>query len=326
MMRNRRLALVGDIGSTNVRFAISDVDEMTVNHFVAFQTSMFENLTDAIAAYYRSIPHRPEMIGIAVAAPMIGETVRMPNLDWSFTARDVEKATGAHQIHIINDFEALALALPVLSPHDLKQIGDGMSVDGAPRVVMAGGTSFGAAALLKSGNGWSVLNSEIGQASFGATDREEFDLLEYMAEKYGPVTIENVLSASGLEETYARLAGVSGHAGNWPHAAEIVAQAEDEHNATARKAVEIFVSILARTAGDVALAFGARGGVYLGGGIAPHLLDDLLHRTFQLAFKTQVCTASRPEPIPVHVITANDAGLRGAATALSDAYPMIKAA
>lgn len=321
MRQGKRLALVGDIGSTNVRFAISDIDEITIDHFVAFQTSMFDSVTEAIAAYYRSIPHRPDMVGLAVAAPMTGETIRMPNAAWTFTANDVEKATGACQVQIINDFEALALALPILPPHDLKQIGDGTAVGGAPRVVVGAGTSFGAAALLKSGNGWQVLNSEIGQASFGATDPEEFDLLEYLAEKYGPVTIENVLSASGLEEIYAMLTGLSAHAGNWSHAPMIIAEAEYEHNTTARQAVEIFVAILARTAGNIALALGARGGVYLGGGMAPHLLEDLLHRTFQLAFKTQVCTASRPASIPVQVITANDAGLRGAAVALS--FPSI---
>ena len=321
-MMEKRLALVGDIGSTNVRFAISDVDELSISHFAAFQTSMFEKLTDAIAAYYRSIPDRPEMVGIAVAAPMTGETIRMPNRTWSFTAKDIEKATGAAHVRVVNDFEALALALPSLPAHGLKPIGEGIAVDGAPKLVLGAGTSFGAAALLKSGSGWTVLNSEIGQASFGATDREEFDLLERMAEIYGHVTVENVLSATGLEEMHTMLAGTAGHR---PNAAEIIAQAEYEHNAIARKAVHLFVSILARTAGDAALAFGARGGVYLGGGIAPHLLEELLRRTFQLAFKTQVCTAGRPNAIPVHVITAKDAGLRGAAVALSEAYPMTEA-
>lgn len=323
MLKSKRLALVVDLGSTNVRFAISDVDEMTIDHFAAFRTAVFENLTDAIGAYYRSVPHRPDMVGISVAAPMTGELVRMPNVDWSFAPQDIKKTTGAARVRIVNDLEALALALPVLSTHDLKQIGDGSAVDGAPKLVLAAGTSFGAAAILKSGSELLVLNSEIGQASFGATDREEFDLLERMAKDYGHVTVENVLSASGLEAMHTMLAGLPRHR---PSATEIVSQAEHEHDGAARKAVQLFVSILARTAGDAALAFGARGGVYLGGGIAPHLLEELLRSTFQMAFKTQVCTASRPSAIPVHVITAGDAGLRGAAAALSHAYPMIEAA
>lgn len=323
MPENKRFALVGDIGSTNVRFAISDVDEMTIKHFVAFQTSMFDNLSDAIAAYYRSIPDHPNMVGIAVAAPMTGETVQMRNLDWSFTAEDIKKATGAARVRIINDLEALALALPFLSSHDLRQIGDGETIDNAPRLVLGAGTSFGAAAVLKSSGGELVLNSEIGQASFGATDREEFNLLEYMAKDFGHVTVENVLSAGGLEAMYTLLASTSDHR---PSAAEIVSKAEHEDDAIARKAVELFVSLLARTAGDAALAFGARGGVYLGGGIAPHLLEELLRRSFQLAFKTQVCTASHPQSIPVRVITANDAGLRGAAVSLSNTYPITQAA
>ena len=325
MTEGKRLALVGDIGSTNVRFAISDVDETSIAHFVVFQTSMFENLQAAIAAYYRSIPYRPDMAGFAVAAPVTGDSVRMPNAGWSFSVDEVRKATGAGHVRIVNEFEALALALPGLAPHDMKEIGEGVGVPDVPRLVLGAGTSFGAAALLPSGNGWSVLASEAGEVSFGATDGEELALLERLAESSGHVTVEKVLSAGGLQEIHAMFAEKAGIAER-PSAAEIVAMAEQEHEATARKAIELFVQILGRTAGDMALALGARGGLFLGGGIAPKIIEELKRSIFQLAVKGRVCTAGHPEPIPVHVITANDAGLRGAAAALSDAYPMGRAA
>lgn len=325
MTEGRRLALVGDIGSTNVRFAISDVDETSIAHFVVFQTSMFEDLRSAIAAYYRSIPHRPDMVGLAVAAPVTGDSICMPNAGWSFSVEDVRKATGAGHVRIINEFEALALALPGLAPHDMKEVGEGFGITDAPRLVLGPGTGFGAAALLRSGNGWSVLPSEAGEVSFGATDEEELALLERLAEDSGRVTVENVLSAGGLQQIYAMFAEKAGIERR-PSAAEIVAMAEHEHETTARRAIELFVQVLGRTAGDTALALGARGGIFLGGGIAPKIVEELKRSIFQLAVKAQVCTASRPEPIPVHVITANDAGLRGAAAALSDAYPMVRAA
>lgn len=325
MTEGKRLALVGDIGSTNVRFAISDVDEMSIEHFVVFQTSMFENLQDAIAAYYRSVPYRPDMAGFAVAAPVTGDRIRMPNLDWSFTVDDIKQATGASHVRITNEFEGLALALPGLAPHDTKEIGEGVALPDAPRLVLGAGTSFGAAALLPSGNGWIVLPSEAGDVSFGATDAEELALLERLAEGSGHVTVENVLSAGGLQEIYAMFAEKAGIA-NRSSAAEIVALSEHEHEMTARRAIELYVQILGRTVGDAALALGARGGLFLAGGIAPKIIEELKRSIFQLAVKTRVCTASRPDPIPVHVITANDAGLRGAAAVLSDAYPMVRAA
>ncbi len=179
--------------------------------------------------------------------------------------------------------------------------------------------------MLPSGNSWAVLASETGQASFAATDAEEFALLERLAETRGHVTVEDVLSAGGLQEIHAMIAEKEGTAGGLP-AAEIIALGEHEHEATARKAIEMFVEILARVAGDATLALGARGGLYLGGGMAPRMIDELKRSIFQLAFRSRVCTAARPEPVPVHVIMSNDAGLRGVAAALSDTYPMVRGA
>ncbi|MGT2467459.1 glucokinase [Mesorhizobium atlanticum] len=131
-----RTALVADIGGTNARFAIADIDELTIDHFAAFRCDMFPSLQAAIKAYLDCIPHRPPLAGFAIAGPVSGETIRMTNLPWSFSRKDLCLATGAKYVHAVNDFEALALVLPFLGPHDLLKIGGEDPVDHAPKVVL----------------------------------------------------------------------------------------------------------------------------------------------------------------------------------------------
>lgn len=323
MMAGERTALIGDIGGTHARFAISDVDEMSVRHFAVFQTSMFSSLQDAIRHYLDSIPQQPAMAGFSLAAPMTDDEVAMTYLPWRFNREEIRQACGAERIHFVNDFEALAMSLPYLNPHDLQQIGGGEPVRDAPKAVLGAGSGFGIAGLVPRGDDWLPVAGEGGLASFGAMDERELELLAHTVGDDGLVSRRAALSARGMQAMHSALGKADGGApAPAMTATEIVNAATKDEDPQAERTLECYAEFLARAAGDVALLYGARGGVYLGGGIPPKILKTLQAPPFREAFESKGRARDYLNDVPLYVITANDAGLRGAALAVSDAFPM----
>ncbi|AXS41618.1 glucokinase [Breoghania sp. L-A4] len=321
MPDDRRRALVGDIGGTHARFAISDIDRLTIEHFTLYKTRDFSSFEDAVSAYYRAIDERPRMAAFAIAGPITGDTVALTNAPWSFTTAGIREATGIKNVTLLNDFEAIALSLPYLADSDLQRIGGTQINETAPRLVLGPGTGFGVSGLVPVADGWSATSGEGGHVSFGATSAREMAILEHLAWEFGHVSIERVLSGSGIEAIHAALGRLkNGRTATLP-AAEIVARADAGGDAHATQTLSCFVSVLARTAGDFALVFGARGGVYLGGGIAPRILTHLTSGAFRKAFENKGRMSSYLAQIPAFVITAKDPGLRGAAVALAQKRP-----
>lgn len=321
-----RMALVGDIGGTNARFAITDIDELSIMHFAALRCDMFPSLQAAIKAYMNSIPHRPSMAAFAIAGPVRSEVVRMTNLPWSFSREDLRSVSGADTIHLVNDFEALAMVLPHLTAHDLHKLGGGEPVEGATKVVLGPGTGLGVAGLVSSPSGWISVPGEGGHISFAAEDVEELAIREKMTGDKGHVSAERMISGPGLVRLYQVLGQMKGVKPDPLSAAEIAARALGDKENLAEEALGYFKTWLGRFAGDMALAYGAQGGVYLGGGMAPRIFDEaaasafdlaFFHRAFQAKGRLSAYLAS----IPVYTIRAADAGLRGAAVALSAAIP-----
>jgi glucokinase len=322
MVSGKRLALVGDIGGTHARFAISDIDELTIDHFVVLQTKLFSSMHDALGHYLQSIPFQPQLAGFAVAGPVADQKVAMTNAPWTFSAADVASVTGAKQVHLVNDFEALARALPFLSAHDLKGIHPGKPQNDAPKVVLGPGTGFGVCGLVRTGSGWQAVAGEGGHISFGASNSLEMEVHDRLsAEHRGHVSMERVLSGRGIEAIHAVVSGNYAKPQKDRSATAIVEAALSGENSHAIETLQFFTALLARVAGDAALLFGARGGVYLGGGIPPKIVHFLDTDAFREAFANKGRMAKYLSAIPVNVITAKDAGLRGAAIALSELYP-----
>jgi glucokinase len=328
MTANSRLALVGDIGGTNARFAIMDVDELTVAHFVNFRCEMFSSLQAAVKAYVDSIPHRPLMAGLAVSGSVTGEEVSLSNLPWSFTREDLRSLTGAKHVHLVNDFQALALSLPYLTAHDLHKIGGEEPVDRAPKVVLGPGTGLGVAGLVSSPSGWIAIPSEGGHISFAVEDADELAITERFSEGKGHVSAERLISGPGLAQLYQVLGEMKKTEVRPFSVTEIVKRGLEGEDSLAEEALGYLQKWLGRFAGDMALVYGARGGVYLGGGIAPKIFDEAVASAFRLAFfraafQSKGRLSSFLAPIPVYVIKAADAGLRGAAVALSASVPPV---
>jgi glucokinase len=321
MTESLRLALVGDIGGTNARFAIADIDTLEISDFAVFPCARFPSLPAVIRAYLDGIPKRPAVASLAIAAAMAGDPLHLTNLSWTFTRDELAAATGAATPKLLNDFEALALSLPHLGERDLQQIGGEAPADGAMKAVLGPGTGLGVAGLLGTPCGWMSVASEGGHISFAPENAEELAIAGRIGQGLDHISAERLISGPGLVSAYQILADMRGKPTGPLPASDIVKAALARTDPIAEETLELFVTWLGRFAGDVALMLGARGGVYLGGGIAPKILPALTTGAFRKAFQSKGRMSPYVASLPVYVITTEDAGLRGAAAALSGAHP-----
>ena len=312
----RRQALVGDIGGTNARFAIADLDTLSLERVAAHPCRDFASLEDALRAYLATLPRTPARACLAVAAPLRSETVRMTNLNWTFTAASLRTASGIADLFLINDFEGQARVLPHLAAGDLHPIGGGKASPKMPKVVLGPGTGLGMAALVHGDAGWVPVATEGGHVGLAAETDTEMEIFRRIAERHGRVSAERVIAGPGLEEVYRILAQLRGAAGRPTGIADIFADAAAGADPLASETAGLFVEWLGRFAGDMALAYGAAGGVYIAGGIAPRVLGLLDAGALRRSFCAKGRLSGFLEHIPLQVITAGDAGLRGAAQAL----------
>ncbi len=242
----------------------------------------------------------------------------LTNSGWRAGAADLAAALGLDRVVFVNDFAALSRALPGLGAADLHAIGGGEAVPDAPKVVVGPGTGLGVGALLRIDGRWLPVPSEGGHADFAAADQAERALADRIRAAHGHVSVERMVSGPGLARLHAMLAADRGAAGPALAPAEIVAAALAGSDPAAVDAVTRFARFLCRFAGDAALYFAARGGVYLGGGIPPRILAFLDRPEMRRAFEEKGRLSGLLAAMPLAVITAPDAGLRGAAAFLID--------
>jgi glucokinase len=319
---HQRTAVIGDIGGTHARFAICDIDELSVRHFAVFTTDMFSSLPEAVAHYLESIPENPDIAGFAIADPLTGQRMGVENSAWSFTAGEVQQACGASKIHFVNNFEALALCLPYLNAHDRAQINPGKANEDAPMVVLGTGGEFGTATLRKISGKRVPFSGAAGHMAFAATSEREMAILSKVADEHGYAPVQSVLSGHGIETIHAVLADLNGAPKPEASASDIIDLALKDEDTLALDTLDCFVSILGRAAGDMALLHDARGGLYIGRGITPKILKLLDSGRFRSAYRNKGKMSDFVASIPVYAILAHDAGLRGAAIAVSERFPM----
>jgi glucokinase len=313
------LGFVADIGGTNARFATIDPETLALSSPKTYPSRNFGSLPSAVAAYVATLPTRPRIGCIAVAGPIAGQAVRLTNLGWSSTLDELRSVSGVDRLVLVNDFEALALSLPLLGEADLLPIGMAAGELGGARAVLGPGTGLGVAGLVRTPSAWKAVPSEGGHASFSARDVHELAILRRLRPAGHHVSAEHVLSGPGLVRLYSALATRGARAEPAPTPEHIVRMAEAGTDPSAVRAIALFASWLARFAGDVALMFGARGGVYLGGGIPPKIRFALTGKEFRASFEEKGRLSEYLSSVPVSVILAADAGLRGAGVAMQGA-------
>jgi glucokinase len=294
--------LLGDIGATHARFALLGGGEIgrTQNLMVAD----YDRIEDAITAYLSEIPanEKPANAALAVAGPVTGDRVVMMNSPWGFSIEGVRQHYGWLKLHVINDFAANALGVPLLLSEHLLQIGEGAKVEGAPIAVLGPGTGLGVAALVPSPSGWIVVAGEGGNVTLPALDSREAAIIDILRRQYAHVSAEIVLSGPGLVNLYDALCELAGKPAT-PATPEHITNLYPGCDPQCREAVAIFCAMLGTFAGDVTLTFGARGGVYIMGGIVPKIYEIFRHSHFRERFEFKGRYRQYLSRVPTYVVT-----------------------
>ena len=312
-------SLLADIGGTNARFALETapgrydcVRVLPCAAYPTLQDAMRAYLADPVVAAHGA----PIDAAMAVANPVNGDQVRMTNHHWQFSTEAVRREFGLARLGVINDFKALALALPLLDATHKRQVGGGTASAGVIGLLGAG-TGLGVSGLVPTRDGWSALDSEGGHVTFCPANEREIDVLRFAWKEYPHVSAERLISGSGLELVYRALAARAGHAASRP-AAEIIALALDGTCELCLETIDCFCEMLGTVAANLAVTLGAMGGIYIGGGIVPRLGAAFDASGFRRRFEAKGRFAAYLGQIPTYVITAEYPCFPGVSAWLSE--------
>lgn len=312
--------LLADVGGTNARFAWQASAGAPIADVRVLPCAEHPTLQAAMHAYLDGLNQgRPQAAAIAIANPITGDEVRMTNHHWVFSQSAVKAEFGLQTLQLLNDFTALALALPVLPADELRQVGGAAAVPDAPIALLGAGTGLGVSGLLPDRRGgWLPINGEGGHVTLPAVSARERLVMDGLIQRYGRASAERLLCGQGLVDACAILCAADGvperALGN---AAEVTEAALAGRLPQAVEALNHFCALLGSVAGNLALTLGARGGVFIGGGIVPRLGDGFDRSPFRQRFEAKGRFSAYLQAIPVWVITSRQSpALMGAARAL----------
>ncbi len=306
--------LIGDIGGTNARFSVVLDAQSEASEPHIMQTADFATIDDAIrAAVLDRSEIRPNSAVLAVAGPVDSDEIQLTNCPWVVRPKAMFAGLGLSDVVVLNDFEAQALAVVALGEEHLEQIGGGAPEPHAGRVVLGPGTGLGVAGLIHALDHWIPVPGEGGHMDIGPRTERDYQVFPHIETIEGRVSGEQILSGRGLVNTYRAVARADGKPAPFTKPQEITAAALAKTDPTAEEALSMFATCLGRTAGDVAMMFMSRGGVYLTGGIAQKIVPALREGAFRAAFEDKAPHTELLRSIPVYVITHPLAALSGLA-------------
>ena len=298
-----RPALIADIGGTNVRFALTGAEGKPINISV-LACSDYPDLLSATIAYLDRVAaaNRPDRGAFAIACPVTGDQVQVTNLPWSFSIDDLRRRLEFETLDVINDFTAIAHALPRLSADDKRQIGGGTADDGASIAVLGPGTGLGVSALVPADGGWVALETEGGHVTLAANDENEAQILDSLRSQFGHVSAERILSGPGLVNLYETFSALAGVVAKPLTPEQVSEQGLREPISPCGRAIKMFCAMLGTVASNLALSLGARGGVYIAGGIVPSLGNAFARTGFRSRFEEKGRFSAYLAKIPTFVI------------------------
>jgi glucokinase len=303
------MILVGDIGGTNARLALTEAGSTEPLQEWRVATADFSGFESVLAAYLDETRATITAGCLAVAGPIQdgGRSARLTNLPWTIDAAALERRFGIGHLSLANDFAAAAMGVTVAPAECIVPLQDGEPVADAPKLVIGAGTGLGMATLVRHEVAWRVLPGEGGHVGFSPLDEDQDRVFQALRREYGRVTAERIVSGPGLTNIHRILTGATLDAG------EITRRAMIEADEAALDTLNLFLTAYGAFAGDMAMAVLARGGVYLAGGIAAKLLPILPASPFLTAFNAKAEHANLVRRMPVAVVTDPALGLRGAA-------------
>ncbi len=318
------LALIADIGGTNARFALTDLaaSEVAIIEPRALAGENFASLQHAAEHYLAEVGVKPRRAALAVASPVEQDEIRLTNRAWSFSRTELQQTLGLDELRMLNDFGAVAWAIPALEPKDRVHLyGPNPAPAHGPVSIIGPGTGLGVGLLIGSPErGWQVVETEGGHVTFAPIGDEEHRIAHWLEARFGRPSTERVLSGDGLSHIHAALRGTEGGPRDGRSLplrdpAEIVAAALDGHDLDARRTLARFCSVLGSVAGDAALIHGARR-LVIAGGIVPRFIPFLRTSAFRERFLAKGRFSTWLEAVTTEVIVHPNPGLLGAAVAL----------
>lgn len=321
-MAEQRWSLVADIGGTNARFAALHEGQLESEFEFYHSVEEYPSFSDLVVKLRDEIADATGFVGaphsvcLAVACPADVEHISFTNSHWDFTKTQLKQWFGCEQLVVINDFEAIAHGITELGPEDVIQIGGDEPQVHKPIGILGAGTGLGMAALISHSDGYHVLDTEGGHADFAPVDQRQMELLSCLRQTYKRVSLERVLSGKGIVNIYQAICQMEQTPTQFATPPEVVAAALDSSDPQALAALNMFCESMGAAAGNLALTLGARGGIYIAGGVVPRFSDFFVNSGFRNKFEDKGRFVSYLQPIPVYLVMRNNLGLLGAAKKL----------
>ena len=315
--------LVADIGGTNIRLAITDKDN-NINEIETYQCQDFPHLSNVIHHYLKekSLLNYQVNACLAIACPVDTDSISMTNLPWKFSQKQLKEKLKLHSLTLINDYTAIAMAIPLLSEEQKIKIGQGEAENKQPIAVCGPGTGLGVANLVNINNHWHCLGGEGGHTDFAPVDELDVKIFQQLTTTKKRISYEQLLSGYGLEQIYQALVVINNQDATSAEqsklsAKDISTQAIAGTCPICQQALSQFCKVLGSFSGNLALTTGSFGGVYIAGGIVPRFINYLKSSEFRTRFETKGRMSHLNEQIPTYIITESQPGLIGAAAYLN---------
>jgi glucokinase len=313
-MSESTINLVADIGGTNIRFGLVN-DDGTTSDINTYQCDKYDSLADVIGVYLSSHACDGKTLNacLAIACPVENDQITMTNLPWTFSQSALKNELNINQLFLINDYTAIAHAVPLLTDSQKVQIGEGVAIAGKPISICGPGTGLGVANLVPTSDGWCCLGGEGGHVDFAPVDADEIKILSYLLDlKQHRISYEQLLCGRGLEQIYQAFLSIDNLPKHILSAEEISAKAIEGSCPLCEKALQQLCKTLGSFAGNLALTLGCFGGVYIAGGIVPRFINFINDSGFRQRFDAKGRLSSFINNIPTYVITEAQPGLIGA--------------
>ena len=309
--------IIADIGGTNMR--VAQINEQgNIANIEIYACADYPGLAEVLTSFLSQHQLLGKKINacLAIACPVDKDLIVMTNLPWQFSQTALKAQLQLHELVLINDFTAIAHAIPQLSTEQKVQIGVGEAIHGKPISICGPGTGLGVANLVAIDGAWHSLSGEGGHVDFAPVDQQEIAILNFLMTKYARVSYEQLLSGLGLEQIYQALSFIKNGTASQLSAKEITTNGLANHCELCAETIAQFCRVLGSFAGNLALTLGSYGGVYIAGGIVPRFIEYFQASDFRMRFEAKGRMSGFNQPMPTFVVTEEQPGLLGASAYL----------
>ncbi|MCS5588286.1 MAG: glucokinase [Porticoccaceae bacterium] len=315
-------SLVADIGGTNARFTALPLGELESQYEFHHSVQEHPEFSDLIVDLLKEIAEAtgwdtaPTNACFAVACPADVEEITFTNSHWHFNKTQLKQLLGCQQLSVINDFEAVAHGITELNDKDVVKVGGDQPVANKPIGILGAGTGLGVAGLVPLADGYKVIDTEGGHADYPPITDRMAAVVGLLRKEYGRVSLERLLSGKGIFNIYRSLCTLGNKERACETPAQVVAAAHQGDNEFALQALNMFCAGMGSAAGNIALTLGAKGGIYIAGGVVPRFKEFFINSDFRLKFEEKGRFVNYLKPIPVYIVVRDNLGLLGAAKKL----------